>query len=53
VIIHKLLAWRSRDVDDITDILSTDPQLDEAYIEHWAREWEVLDRWDEVRRTRR
>jgi hypothetical protein len=26
--------------------------LDEAYIEHWAGEWNLLDRWDEMRRTR-
>ncbi|MCB1017710.1 MAG: hypothetical protein KDB10_21670 [Acidimicrobiales bacterium] len=52
VIIHKLLAWRSRDIDDITDILTTDPALDEGYIDHWAHEWDVADRWAEVRRTR-
>lgn len=52
VIIHKLLAWRSRDLDDLTDILSTDPVLDEAYLDHWVREWGVADRWAEVRRTR-
>lgn len=53
VIIHKLLAWRSRDLDDVGDILSTGPDLDEAYLDRWVREWDVADRWDEVRRTRR
>lgn len=52
VIIHKLLAWRSRDLDDLTDILATDPELDEAYLDRWVAAWQVQDRWDEVRRTR-
>jgi hypothetical protein len=51
VLIHKLLGWRSRDLDDIRDILSTDPALDLAYITRWVEAWEVADRWDEVRRT--
>lgn len=50
VIIHKLLAWRARDVDDITDILSTGIALDEEYIERWAATWDVADRWAEARR---
>ncbi len=45
VIVHKLIAWRDKDRDDIASILSTSPVLDEAYIEHWAAEWEVGDRW--------
>jgi hypothetical protein len=49
VIIHKLLAWRSRDRDDIDSILSGGHDLDEQYIEHWAREWQVLERWREAR----
>lgn len=52
VIIHKLLAWRSRDLDDLTDILGTKPDLDEDYLLRWIRTWEVEDRWNEVRRLR-
>lgn len=45
VIIHKLIAWRARDRDDIASILEARLDLDLDYIEHWAREWEVSDRW--------
>jgi hypothetical protein len=50
VIVHKLIAWRAKDRDDVQSILSTRPTLDEAYIEHWAQEWEVSARWAEARR---
>jgi hypothetical protein len=49
VIVHKLLAWRPRDVDDVRSILAGDPHLDIGYVERWAREWEVLDRWEEAK----
>lgn len=49
VIVHKLIAWRARDRDDIESILSAGHALDESYIEHWAAEWEVLDRWRGLR----
>ncbi len=52
VIIHKLLAWRSRDIDDLTDILSTQPVLDHDYLRQWIGAWDVTDRWDELVRTR-
>ena len=48
VLIHKLIAWRSRDRDDIASILSTGPDIDLAYLKRWAREWEVEDRWREA-----
>ena len=48
VIVHKLIAWRPRDQGDIASILSAGHQMDDAYIEEWAREWEVLDRWREI-----
>lgn len=47
VIIHKLLAWRARDRDDIDSILLSGTELDEGYIRAVAREWEVEERWDE------
>jgi hypothetical protein len=45
VIVHKLIAWRPRDRDDIASILAAGHVLDVDYLEHWAREWDVLDRW--------
>jgi len=52
VLVHKLIAWRARDRNDIASILETAPKLDETYIEHWATEWDVLDRWYEARASR-
>ena len=52
VIVHKLIAWRPRDQDDVLSILRAGHSLDEAYIEHWAAEWEVSSRWQEARRSR-
>ena len=48
VIIHKLLAWRARDRDDVRSILLASAALDEAYIRGVAREWDVEDRWDQA-----
>ena len=50
LVVFKLIAWRGKDRDDVESILRTGRQLDVAYIERWAREWEVFDRWEEVRR---
>ena len=52
VVVHKLIAWRERDRNDIVSILRAGVSLDESYIEHWAREWDVVDRWQEARRSR-
>lgn len=51
VLIHKLIAWRTRDITDIVEILATDPVLDLDYLDRWVDAWEVRDRWDEVRRA--
>ncbi len=48
VLIHKLIAWRPRDRDDIASILSTGREFDRDYVEHWAEEWDVTDRWREA-----
>ena len=45
VIVHKLIAWRPRDRDDIRSILETDVALDTAYLTHWIAEWELTERW--------
>lgn len=51
VIVHKLLAWRARDRDDIASILAAGHRLDEAYISNWAAAWDVGGRWEEALRT--
>lgn len=48
VLIHKLIAWRARDRDDIRSILSTSPELDHAYLDRWVEEWELGERWEQA-----
>lgn len=45
VIIHKLIAWRPRDRDDIRSILEADVALDTEYLAHWVAEWDLTERW--------
>ena len=52
VLIHKLIAWRPRDRNDIASILETEPVLDEAYLEAWVSAWEVEERWRQARAAR-
>jgi hypothetical protein len=47
VLVHKLIAWRPRDRDDVRSILSTGLAFDREYVSHWAGEWDVDDRWRE------
>lgn len=49
VLVHKLLAGRPRDRDDIASILATGRPFDEAYVARWAEVWGVGDLWAEVR----
>lgn len=49
VIVHKLIAGRPRDIDDIRSILSTGSSFDVSYVEDNARQWDVLDRWNQLR----
>jgi hypothetical protein len=51
VIVHKLIAGRPRDIDDIRSILSTGRDVDESFILENARQWGVVDRWDDVRQS--
>ena len=48
VIIHKLIANRAKDDADVVDILKTGPDMDETYLQHWLREWEVEGRYDHL-----
>ena len=43
VILHKLIAARSRDIADVESILDAAVPMDDRYLEHWAGEWEVLE----------
>ena len=47
VIIHKLIAWRLRDRDDIRSIIEAGVTLDADYLNHWIEQWEVAERWAE------
>ena len=47
VLVHKLIAWRAKDQDDIASILATRPDIDERYIEDWVGQWQVEERWAE------
>ena len=49
VIIHKLIANRMKDDLDILSILQRNPPLDSEYLERWLREWEVGERYEELR----
>ena len=48
VIIHKLIAWRPRDRDDIRSIREAGVPLDQAYLDRWIVAWELGDRWAEA-----
>ena len=50
VLIHKLIAGRHRDLDDITSILETSPELDLPYIEQWVDKWEVGEIFQKLRK---
>jgi DNA-directed RNA polymerase subunit F len=45
VIIHKLIAWRPRDRDDIRSILEADVAPDREYLDRWISAWDLADRW--------
>lgn len=47
VIIHKLIAGRPRDLDDIRSILEAGVELDRSYLDHWIAEWQVGDLWQQ------
>lgn len=50
VVVHKLIAWRERDRDDIRSLLANPGlDLDTGYIDDWAARWEVADRWRSIR----
>lgn len=52
VVVHKLLAYRFRDRDDLESLVRAGVHLDEQYIKHWCDEWGITDRWEELQRLR-
>ena len=51
VLIHKTIASRWQDEEDIVSILKGNPELDEAYMGTWLRKWEIEESYA-VLRTR-
>jgi len=47
VIIHKLIAARPRDLDDVRSILEAAVALDLDYLDRWIQAWELGDRWSQ------
>ncbi|MGH7897428.1 MAG: hypothetical protein ACREQQ_05715 [Candidatus Binatia bacterium] len=46
VIVHKLIANRHRDRADVHEILRSGVPLDREYVQRWAVEWDVVERWE-------
>lgn len=40
VVVHKIIAGRPRDLEDVRSILIKNPRLDVEYIHHWLREFD-------------
>ncbi len=49
VLIHKLIADRSKDAADVESILATDPEMDLEYLNHWLAEWDIEDRYEQTK----
>lgn len=49
VLIHKTIASRWQDDEDVVSILKADPELDQAYVETWLREWQIEERYAVLR----
>lgn len=48
IILLKLMAYRTKDQNDVQDVLFAQGQLDEVYLRHWAEELSVTTRLNEV-----
>jgi hypothetical protein len=57
LIIHKMLAGRPRDLEDVRSILLKNPEFDLQYVHRWLREFDrslgetSLQRFDELRQS--
>ena len=45
ILIHKTIASRWQDEEDVVSILKGNPELDEAYMEEWLRRWEIEEQY--------
>lgn len=50
VLIHKTIASRWQDEEDIVSILKGNPELDEAYMGTWLRKWEIEESYAVLRK---
>lgn len=41
VVVHKIIAGRPRDIEDVRSLLVKNPGVDTAYIERWLREFDA------------
>lgn len=54
LVIHKVIAWRGRDIDDLRGIILKNPNLDKSYIRDWLKQFSeslelpTLQRFDEL-----
>ncbi|MEM1331853.1 MAG: hypothetical protein AAGG08_00215 [Actinomycetota bacterium] len=54
VVIHKLIAWRPRDRDDVRSIIEAGARFDMRYLDRWVDAWDLSERWatfDDLRRS--
>jgi predicted nucleotidyltransferase len=57
LIVHKVLAGRPRDLEDVRSILLKNPGFDLDYVHHWLHEFDrslgekLVERFDEVRQS--
>jgi hypothetical protein len=57
LIIHKIIAGRPRDLEDVRIVLTKNPGVDLTYIRRWLQQFELtlseplLKRFDEIRET--
>ena len=49
ILIHKVIASRWQDEEDVVSILKGDPELDEAYMGVWLRRWEIEEQYAVLR----
>ena len=49
ILIHKTIASRWQDEEDVVSILRGNPELDDAYMGTWLRRWEIEERYAVLR----
>jgi hypothetical protein len=58
LVIHKVVAGRPRDSEDVRTVVLKNPQLDDAYIRRWLGELgavlgePLVDRFEDIRKNR-